>query len=976
MNFSYTHFHLRFFLVILLAMPNPMFGQSCPAPPPLTPPWLSYPALPFRHVAVTGSGTRAANVYMMDMGSPDLGRPFVFVEGIDFGLNGPNSELRLGDFGWSAFNGCSLEHYPMMANMPVLIDSLMERGFHPILVDFEAGAGDIFANAELLADILVHLDAFKTDVRPIVLSGASMGGQIARIALRLMENEGEPHCAQLYLSLDSPHLGANIPIGLQQIIDALTSNNGSVGTLSDALSAPAARQLLLKQMLPLYPRVHYQDSLDALGWPQRCRNIGIANGALGPVADQNQPLLDFEHAILSSEVTGDIGGLLDLEIYADPGSSAHPLASPSLPVTSLLEVPSGSGWPWPLDLSAGHDPVGTGIWGGSLDVLPGGTRPSLRQFVEAFNEALEEMDLPWPLQIPGIASGDYQSLHSFIPTASALGVSPPWNGLTAEQLAEGSPFDGIHFGENNEPHSEVNPANMQFVLEQLDFTECPLAPGDLDGDVVLNASGDWFLPPLNVLNRLCLQSAAPEFGAAAAAASSHGAFELQPCPGSLSVAPDAILELGGGSASDMATAQLTVRSGSTLYIEGKLTLHPGSELVIESGATLQISGGIIDQRGHSAVRALPGSIILSHGHNTWTQASSSEFYLDADVTLSENGLWQHHLSPQSRIWTHSQCHFALQADASVSLHALEDETHWGIQAGAVVEIEGLGSWHQDRSGLRLLGGAFWKSSLSEVVRFDDTRWTGSEGDSVHVSGPLWLQDHQGSSVHLKHGQGECRMEHSSFIGGSTQLAHDKVRWRFCAFLDHPVVHAALGDEPAHLIENSRFEGAHTGLTARGPGRLRLEACSFNGHAMGLVAHSARLELACNAFASNDIGMVANKALIVMRPEGGGGWNLFEDNDVHLKFLQAPFPELAGGANHFGQPYSGWATGSINTPCNGGGLDWVINGQSWDWPSGWPQIQSGLWAWNPNGEQNCPIAAIDMAPISPKECGEEGKKRRE
>lgn len=975
MNLSYTPSPLCFFLAALVALPHALFGQSCPTPAPLTPPWLSYPALPFRHVALTESGARAANVYMMDIGT-GLGRPFVFVEGIDFGLGGTNSEFQLGDFGWAAFNGCSPDQYPMMAQMPVLLDSLLERGFHPILIDFESGAGDIFANAELLADILVHINGYKNDDRPIVLSGASMGGQIARIALRMMENEGLPHCAQLYLSLDSPHRGANIPIGLQQIIGALNSSDGNVATLYDALSEPAARQLLLKQTLPLYPRAHYQDSLDALGWPQWCRNIGIANGALGPVANSNQPLLDFEYAILSSEVVGDIGGLLDLEIHADPGSLTHPLAAPLYPVTSLLEVPSGSGWPWPLDLNVGHDQSGTEPWGGSLDVLPGGTRPSLRQFVEAFNVALEDMTLPWPLQIPAIESDDYQPLHSFIPTGSALGVSPPWAGLTAAQLVTGSPFDGVHFGEVNEPHSEVNPANIAFVLSQLDFTECPIPPGDLLGETALNADGDWFLPALHVLDRLCLQSADPTFGAAAAAPNSHGIFELQRCPGFLSVAPNASLELGGGTASDMSTAQLTVRSGSTLLISGQLTLHPGSELVIESGATLQISGGMVDQRPHSTVRALPGSLIQADGQTTWAQAASSQLYLDANMALAAHCQWQHHLFPQARIWTTHECRFELLEAAAMSMQSLEAETHWVIQPDAAVRIEGLGTWHQDHTGMRLLGGALWESNLSELVRFDDAQWTGTEGDSVHVCGPMWLRAHHASAVNLKHTQGECRMEHSSFQGGSTHLAQNKVRWRSCAFVHHPVVHTALGEEPAHLIENCHFQGAETGLSARGPGRLRLEECVFDGHVVGLKAQTSRLELACNTFTSNDIGLASNKALLVMRPEGGGGWNRFEDNDVHLKFQQAPFPELMGGANHFGHPYSGWATGSINTPCNGGGLDWLIDGQSWDWPTGWPQIQSGLWAWNSDGVQNCPIAAIDMAPITPKPCGEGRKERRE
>ena len=131
-------------------------AQECPPAPPVTPPWLEYPSEPFRHVAFTPSGDMTANVYLMDTGEP-LGRPFVFVEGIDFGLGGTSDAHRFGDFGWDEFLGCAPALYPMMGHVPVLIDSLLNRGFHPVLVDFQEGSGDIFSNAALLADILQHL---------------------------------------------------------------------------------------------------------------------------------------------------------------------------------------------------------------------------------------------------------------------------------------------------------------------------------------------------------------------------------------------------------------------------------------------------------------------------------------------------------------------------------------------------------------------------------------------------------------------------------------------------------------------------------------------------------------------------------------------------------------------------------------------------------------------------------------------------
>ena len=105
--------HPPAFLAVLLAflvgaIPKTLCAQGCPAPAPVSPPWLSYPAQPYRHVTATPQGAFAANVYLMDL-EGGLGRPFVFVEGIDFGLNNVESPCN-----WAILGGLhSMDATPM-----------------------------------------------------------------------------------------------------------------------------------------------------------------------------------------------------------------------------------------------------------------------------------------------------------------------------------------------------------------------------------------------------------------------------------------------------------------------------------------------------------------------------------------------------------------------------------------------------------------------------------------------------------------------------------------------------------------------------------------------------------------------------------------------------------------------------------------------------------------------------------------------
>ena len=71
----------------------------------------------------------------------------------------------------------------------------------------------------VLIALIQELNAQKEGDEELVILGPSMGGLIAQYALAYMEQQGLPHETRLYLSFDSPHRGANIPISLQYLIN-------------------------------------------------------------------------------------------------------------------------------------------------------------------------------------------------------------------------------------------------------------------------------------------------------------------------------------------------------------------------------------------------------------------------------------------------------------------------------------------------------------------------------------------------------------------------------------------------------------------------------------------------------------------------------------------------------------------------------------------------------------------------------------
>jgi hypothetical protein len=181
-----------------------------------------------------------------------------------------------------------------------MIDSLQ---YDIVYVNYNNGLDDIFRNAALFKEAIRKVNQLKDKSvnHPNLVLGISMGGLVARYALRSMEIAGEDHNTWKYISIDSPHKGANLPLGLQGLIrdieglsisifgsDVLAASHiiPILDELYGVLDAKATRQMLIyycdKNMnIDNSEHENFQKEYDRVGFPLKCQNIAVSCGSAG-----------------------------------------------------------------------------------------------------------------------------------------------------------------------------------------------------------------------------------------------------------------------------------------------------------------------------------------------------------------------------------------------------------------------------------------------------------------------------------------------------------------------------------------------------------------------------------------------------------------------------------------------------------------------------------------------------------------------
>lgn len=186
---------------------------------------------------------------------------------------------------------------------------LLTRGKDLILLGYDDRSASILENAEAAIACIERANLEKDGDRPLVVGGFSMGGIVTRYALARMEHDDKDHQTATYLSYDSPHRGAWIPLSVQTFAHFFKI---AAPEASEQINSPAARQMLeyhidapdQEDVGPDAMRASFLDELRRVGWwPQRPRKLGVANGVgggFGNGVEGGALALEFVQELLAS----------------------------------------------------------------------------------------------------------------------------------------------------------------------------------------------------------------------------------------------------------------------------------------------------------------------------------------------------------------------------------------------------------------------------------------------------------------------------------------------------------------------------------------------------------------------------------------------------------------------------------------------------------------------------------------------------
>lgn len=335
-----------------------------------------------------------------------------------------------------------------------------------ILID--GGADFIQRNAMILVELINQINAQKVGNEQNVVIGPSMGGLISRYALRYMEQNSLEHDTRLYLSFDSPHLGANVPIGFQHLFNYMAFGPLGDVTLQDLVSgvldSPAAKQMLLDHFkghlqsgsttefnnsiqLPTGApnfRTAFQNELNTMGFPADTRNIAISNGSSNANSTGTPGMFVLNDYVVNASATQ--RARFDIR-FTPPAGVSNQLVSRFRGqqfVLFWLTIFSSTANAASPAASAGLDSAPGGMFNVADFAAGGSGNPTLDDFLA--NLAIDRF--------------------CFIPTLSSLAITNPnWYETVTDVSI--TPFAATFVPTQNEDHVTLTEGNVEFALDEI-----------------------------------------------------------------------------------------------------------------------------------------------------------------------------------------------------------------------------------------------------------------------------------------------------------------------------------------------------------------------------------------------------------------------------------------------------------------------------------------------------------------------------
>lgn len=415
-----------------------------------------------------------------------LDKPIILIDGFDPGdtrdIIGLYDLLNFDDNGTPSNLGdiVRAEGYDVVIlNFPTYV-----RASDGVTVD--GGADFIERNAMLLVELIEIINTEKVGMEQNVIIGPSMGGLISRYALNFMENQSIAHDTRLWISFDSPHHGANVPIGMQYLFNNLAYNLdlGGLGgdqsvvalrpVIDGMLNSPAARQMLTDHFQPHvdspgittpladnYNSIFFNglNGLTTSGFPETLRNVSMINGSgiNSRYPDKNGTDILPNREIINTTLTV-VPALADatFRIRFTPEASMQNQASfifiDAIFICfcdlTLSEVSTAFSYTNGIDAASG------GLF--DIGALAGSFGDD--ELINGFFNALQT------------------DFFNFIPTVSSMALEITNNQVnwfhTPENLMTLSvnnitPFDNWYMPDNNEPHVTITQENVAFALSEI-----------------------------------------------------------------------------------------------------------------------------------------------------------------------------------------------------------------------------------------------------------------------------------------------------------------------------------------------------------------------------------------------------------------------------------------------------------------------------------------------------------------------------